>query len=188
MTFRGNPAVKAVLIGVAACVFTLSGTSVSYADDPVELASGDHWTVGETLSGATKTGVEREGAVTPQAGGWAWVCRGTFASPDLSSVGGFSWGAYQQCTSPVAQQVSVRVNLCVQDPGGPSQFHCDVTKGYRKGALVTSAYQTRTNATISGCSRSKTSKYVQVAYSIMANYEYYPTPVTSNQTSIKCGF
>jgi hypothetical protein len=75
----------------------------------------------------------------------------------------------------------------VQDPGGPSHFHCDVYKGGKKGDLV-HAQLARTDAYVKGCNRSKYSTYVQVAYSIYANGQYYPSPVESNQAEIKCGF
>jgi hypothetical protein len=186
---------KTSLLATAAAILCLIGASPANAGPagngdsgtPVRLSPGDQWTLGKTTSGEQRAGVQKAGEMGPQASGWGWICRGTFAAPDLSSVGGFSWGALQQCTSSLAQQVSVKVNLCVQDPGGPSHFHCDVYKGGRKGDLV-HATQARTNATVSGCNRSKYSTYVQVAYSIMADYQYYPSPVESNQTEIRCGF
>lgn len=58
---------------------------------------------------------------------------GTVPQPGQARRCGFYWGAVQQCTEKLPQQISVKVNLCVQDPGGPSHFHCDVYKGGKKG-------------------------------------------------------
>jgi hypothetical protein len=73
---------------------------------------------------------------------------------------------------------------------GPSRV-CNVFValhlGGKKGDLV-NLQVARTDAYVKGCNRSKYSTYVQVAYSIMANYQYYPSPVESNQAEIKCGF
>lgn len=183
---------RTLVTGVITCLLSAAAAvPAAHAGNPdsdnsVRLSPGDQWTLGKTGSGETKAGTQKAGQAAPDSG-WAWICQGSFADPDLTSVGGFTWGAVQHCTSSLPQQVSVKINLCVQDPGGPSHFHCDVYKGGKKGDLV-HAYTTRTDARVSGCSRSKTSTYVQVAYSIMADYEYYPEPVESNQTSIKCGF
>ncbi len=186
---------KTALFATAAAVLCLVGASPANATgggdgDPgsaVRLAPGDQWTIGKTKTGQVAAGTQKAGEMGPQASGWSWACRGTFAAPDLDSISGFYWGAVQQCTEKLSQQISVKVNLCVQDPGGPGHFHCDVYKGGKKGDLV-NAQIARTDAYVKGCNRSKYSTYVQVAYSIYANGEYYPSPVESNQAEIKCGF
>lgn len=116
--------------------------------------------------------------------GWDWLCEGQILQPDLSSVAGFEWGAYQNCTDKMPQHLAVRIMLCVQGPGGPGSYECDKYKAGNGGHIVV-AYETRTDARLKSCNRSKYSTYVLDVYYIMANNEEHPA-VESTQRKVKC--
>lgn len=188
-----KPGYRAALVAILAVSF-VSMTTTAFAstpgpDLPPEGSSIVPTSPATLQPDATKPATGNSWIISPKvpseraksaADFYAGICRGQFFSPQHGS-GQFDWGVYQACTSPVSQQVSVRIDKCVRN-GGPDDFNCTYANG-SAGSLVVSTY-VRTTVPIK-CKTGTTSEYRPDAYYIMVDNRDFPAVIGSVQ-AISC--